>query len=79
MRLGSLRKELLPLLVVEPLHVHQFLVSSLLLNSTLADNHDLICPLDGLQPVSDDEKGLFGTTGQGVLHLCGVSRIKKVD
>lgn len=68
-RLASLREELLPLLVVQPPPVHQFLVGSLLLNSTLADNRDLICPLDGLQPVSDDQKGLVGALGQGLLDL----------
>lgn len=76
--LGSLSKELLPLLVVQPLPVHQFLVSSLLLNATLADNHDLICPLDGLQPVSDYQKGLPGTPGQGLLNLCGVGDVRNL-
>lgn len=75
---GSLGKELLPLLVVHPLPGHQFLVGSLFLNSTLADNNDLICPLDGLQPVSDDQQGLVGTTRQGLLNLCGVSESKKI-
>lgn len=75
---GSLTKELLPLLVVHPLPGHQFLVSSLFLNSTLADNNNLICPLNGLQPVSDDQQGLVGTTRQGLLNLCGVSESTKI-
>lgn len=66
---GSLRKELLPLPVVEPLPVHQLLVGSPLLNSPLAEEHDLICPLDGLQPVGDDQEGLLRAAGQGLLNL----------
>lgn len=69
MRLDSLSKELLPLRVVQPPPVHQLLVTPLLLNATLADNHDLIGALDGLQPVSDDHKGLVGAPGQGLLNL----------
>lgn len=66
---SRLCKKLLPLLVVHPLPVHQFLVSSLFLNSTLTDDHNLICPLNGLQPVSDYQKGLAGTTRQSFLNL----------
>lgn len=69
--LGSPGKELLPLLVVLPLPVHQLLVTSLLLNSTLAHDHDLVCLLDRLQPVSDDQQGLVGAKRQGLLNLPG--------
>lgn len=72
LRFGSLGKELLPLLVVLPLPVHQLLVTSLLLHSTLTHNSNLICPLNGLQPVSDNQQGLVGTKRQGLLNLRGV-------
>lgn len=69
----SLIEELLSQFVVAPLPVHQFLVSPSLLNSALTDHNDLICPLNGLQPVSDHQQGLVGTTSQGLLNLCRVS------
>lgn len=79
MRLDSLSKELLPLRVVQPPPLHQLLVTPLLLNATLADNHDLIGALDGLQPVSDDQEGLVGAPGQGLLNLPVTSPVSVRD
>lgn len=69
----SLSEEFLSQFVVAPLLVHQFLVSPSLLNSAVTDHNDLICLLNGLQPVSDHQQGLVGTTSQGLLNLSRVN------
>lgn len=66
----SFSEELLFQFVVASLHVHQLLVSPSLFNFAATYNNDLICVLDGLQPVSDHQEGLVGDASEGLLNLC---------
>lgn len=66
----SFSEELLFQFVVTSLHVHQLPVSPSLFNFSTTYNNDLICVLDGLQPVSDHQEGLVGDAREGLLNLC---------
>lgn len=72
----SFSEELLFQFVVASLHVHQLLVSPSLFNFATTYNNDLICVLDGLQPVSDHQEGLVGDARERLLNLCRDRRKK---
>lgn len=42
--------------VIKPLQLHQFVVSSHFLDLPLVENHDLVCRLDGGQTVRHDHR-----------------------
>lgn len=65
----SFSEELLSQFVVASLHIHQLPVSPSLFNFSTTYNNDLICVLDGLQPVSDHQEGLVGDAGERLLDL----------
>lgn len=66
----SFSEELLSQFVVASLHIHQLPVSPSLFNFSTTYNNDLICVLDGLQPVSDHQEGLVGDVRERLLNLC---------
>lgn len=76
--LVSFSEELLFQFVVASLHVHQLPVSPSLFNFSTTYNNDLICVLDGLQPVSDHQEGLVGDASEGLLNLCRGRRRKYI-
>lgn len=65
----SFSEELLFQFVVASFHIHQLLVSPSLFNFATTYNNDLICVLNGLQPVSDHQEGLVGDAREGLLNL----------
>ena len=69
-KLQHLCGDFLSQFVVDPLPIHQLLVSPSLLNSPFTNHNNLICPLNRLQPVSNHQQGFVGTLSNSLLNLC---------